>query len=830
MTFREPPKTPGIEDIKAALPVTWVLHLNGEKPAQAKASDVLYTVPWRLDSSPSLACYPSAVGSSFLDRWRDLARRDGGDVLDLIQRLYSVDFPEALERSRQMLSDFQDSDWEPPEPAAPKQDIDITAWGERYHQAESNLETVQDWLSDRDDQVSGLSAEWLFESFGVKWYDGALQVPYIDKDGLPWPGKRRPPGSKMLSLSGTSFTFLYGEHLLKPGPVILCEGETDVWTAAQRMPRLSALGLPTGAGSSPERFADRYLWTGRRVLIAFDNDEAGRSAAQRWGDWLLAQDAMVEILHLPSDKDLSEVADPSGLPSRPYQAPIPGLVASPKGYLSERTKAKDLVSDFVVTPLRVMRSPMGGASYEVSVGASPEPQNLLERDLSSAKHLSAWAHSRDRNWFGNERDLSTLRSILRSEASFVPQEEASDVVGLYLDHIVWPKGCFGEREIRYIPQGANVNIDIRIGDPAETASAARLLSLLLAFDDPEIVHPILAWSAVAPLRSRFDRFPILNISGASGSGKTTAAETLIPALTGSHSFQTLTSTTPHAVESVISTSNGFPVMFDEYRSGARPESLTRLEQIARDAYNKIPSRKGGGENWETIKEIRTEAPIVVIGEQSVVETSHVERMILVRVQRRDRSPENLSALEEIKTLISAESDLAAVYLHWLVQSRQPHRIPDPPAERIDYNLRILEYGWRLLSRFAQSIGQSLPEPSLAHVEEQAREAMTHNPLLEALQWAAGDAQAALNVWAQEQWVNVNVSGFLADVKRAGVFTLPGYTTTTIHKLLEETFGAHKSKAVNPQDRTQKQKRVRRFPRALLESDHDRPADSTPRSD
>ena len=804
--------------LKADLPVTYVLHARGKEPSGAQGSDVLYQVPWRSDSTPSLACYPSGKDSEFLDRWRDLARREGGDIFDLICRLDDCEFPEALDSAEEMLAQMRASDWRAPVPPSPKQAIDADAWAARHAEAPENLETIRDWLAERDDQISLIDHQWLHDKFGVKWYDGALQVPYIDMNQDLHPGKRRPPNSKMLSLPGSTFNFLYGEHLLKPGPVILCEGETDVWTAAQRLPQFSALGLPTGAGSSPDRHAQRYEWTHRRVILAFDSDEAGRDAAKAWGNHLLLLDAQVEILRLPEGRDLSEVVDLSDLSSQPYRAPMSGLVKTPKGYLREKSKAP--ASDFVVTPLRVMRSPRGGASYEVTVGLNPKPEPLLKDDLSTNKRLQAWAHERDLNWLGNDTDLATLRSMLRSEASFIPQEEASDVVGLYRGHLVWAEGCYGERQIRYVPSGVHAPMDIRLPKVSSDSRPQDILQMILQLDRPEVIHPMLAWSAVAPVRQLFDRFPILNVSGVSGSGKTTVTEAVIPALTGSHSFQTLTSTTPFAVEAVVHTTNAFPVIFDEYRSGARPESLARLDQLARDAYTMTPSRKAGGDNWETIREIRTAAPIVIIGEQSMVEVSHIERMILVRITRTEHTEENRQALETLKTLLSDGSVLASSYLNWLMlrTASEGHAIPDPPASRIDYNLAVLHYGWSLLQRYALPFDLTLPEPSFEMVETQAREAATHNPLQEALLWAMGDRNASLNVWKAGKYgmVYVNVGGFLADVKRAGVFTLPGYTTRTIQDLLKDQYGASRTKAESPME-PGRQKRVWSFHSALLES-------------
>ena len=77
------PELAGIDEIKARMPVTYVLHKAGHAPQTAKGRDLLYLTPWRQDSNPSLACYPEE-DDGIVDRWRDMARTEGGDILDLI--------------------------------------------------------------------------------------------------------------------------------------------------------------------------------------------------------------------------------------------------------------------------------------------------------------------------------------------------------------------------------------------------------------------------------------------------------------------------------------------------------------------------------------------------------------------------------------------------------------------------------------------------------------------------------------------------------------------------------------------------------------------------
>jgi hypothetical protein len=77
------------------------------------------------------------------------------------------------------------------------------------------------------------------------------------------------------------------------------------------------LGLPTGAGTRPEKFAS-YLQK-REVVLAFDGDAAGRAAIRAWHPALLQQGCTVRVIPMPDGADLARSGDLSWVsgPTRP---------------------------------------------------------------------------------------------------------------------------------------------------------------------------------------------------------------------------------------------------------------------------------------------------------------------------------------------------------------------------------------------------------------------------------------------------------------------------------------------------------------------------------
>jgi len=790
-----------LDEIKAQLPVTYVLHKTGHEPEDRKGRDLLYLTPWRQDSNPSLACYPNE-DDGIVDRWKDMARKDGGDVLDLIGMLdkRASTFNKRFDLAKRLFAAYLEDDWEAPQPLPSKGRFDIEA--ARAEMNEWTLSTTTGfaaWLRDREDYLSLVTPRWLYEMFGVVRLNGEIKAPYGDT-GLY---KYRKPGEKFQSPSGTRgmWDFFYGEHLDDGRPVVLCEGETDVWSGTHATQDFVFLGLPTGAGTRPEKMQSRL--TDRRVLIAFDQDGAGRDASILWANFL-ARNNQVEVVPLAAGQDLSEVANIPAIlkQARPFERELPGISNMDGRYYRQTKDGNNgaVISDFELTPLRVLHSIEGGLSYEVTDGR--QTHLLLSADLLTKNSFHRWAHERGMVWSGNDTDVSLLASRLKSRSIFCPSETAADIAGLHEGHVVWDGGSIGDRPVRYVPNSVKVNLDIRLTDGKVDA---RTIYAMREMNDHAITDPIMAWTAAAPFRALLPQFPTLNVAGTSGSGKTTTIQAIIPTLTGSHIFQTLSSSTPYAVESIINSTNGFPVVFDEYRPGARDASLLRLEQLARDAYDGQPSAKSaGGDKWNELAYIRTLAPIVIAGEQSITEISHAERMVLVHITRPEvRDPRHLRALNHV--LSHQDGTLAHAFLSTVVDSVQsgerlhhePQGSTDLP-DRVRYNLGILDLGWRILNDFLRSHGMdTLEDPDWTGIIATTVGVTDTNPTIEALHWAVADEYASRNVWIHDDELMVNVTGFVSDVRKTGVITLPGNNAKTISDQLQSDYGAFSSNRKPP---------------------------------
>ncbi|WP_422926978.1 DNA primase [Singulisphaera sp. PoT] len=284
----------------------------------------------------------------------------GGDIFDFVKEYERVDFPEAL----RMLADragvtLEESDGGAGSRGPSKSDlVAVNSWAERVfaealgkssearaYVAERGLtqESIErfrlgyasesrDWLSSRA-RREGFGAE-LLERAGLvvvskevpgsshERFRGRLIFPIRDSRGrtLGFGGRILPSTEKALAAQGkraakylnTAETVLFQKRKLlfaadlakaaarEAGWVAVVEGYTDVIAAHQ-------VGLKNVVGTLGTALGDDHVMSLRqladRVVLVFDGDEAGQSAADRSLEFFLGHEVDVRVLTLPSGLD-----------------------------------------------------------------------------------------------------------------------------------------------------------------------------------------------------------------------------------------------------------------------------------------------------------------------------------------------------------------------------------------------------------------------------------------------------------------------------------------------------------------------------------------------
>lgn len=733
--------------------------------------------PFHQDSNPSFSVYRGQDGK---ERWGCFACSIGGDVLDLIRQFDSSEslLRSHIEEASDLLEELDESDWQAPEikerESISPEDIEQTV-------TDSQLSPDLDMLGEFiEHKRYPFSPEWWTEEFGVGTEHSPqrrLVVPVYNRGSLFTYKSWYKPEGRRITAGGTVFgsDILYAprEEDDISLPAWICEGESDVWSTWFRLKgRVYPYGVLAGAGTKPallERFKRRT------VYLAFDGDPAGIKGSRVWAEALAGVADRVLIVPIAPGKDVASTLDIQHAMDRarpPVSRPT-GIMEGPTGYFRPGESASP-ISNWTFEAHRELKSE-AGSFYEGQINPGGQTAVLSSADLSNRRKLIQWAQKQGRAWYGSDRDAQLLSGIIQSDASYIPSGEIVETAGLYRRQYVWPGGMIGADYLRYSPPV----IDAHIGGLlhlSEKDYDKTEISLLRDTQRGSTADPILAWLVASLYRPCFGAFPILVLTGTYGSGKTTTTELLVRRITGSHIQATMTVTSPHALSALIASTNAFPVHLDEYRRGARQDTMETARQLFRDAYTMQKSHKGGmSENVSELGTITPSAPIIVSGEDTFNEGSLSDRMVFVRMNKRKHNYQVFNELQRRE-----ESGLPRALLEYAYDRMKdpefitwlnvPEHAPAELSSRQKANFSVLQKGWRIVDDFC---GGELGDPNLTEVLEEWHRSNNKNPLdrslADALSASGGEPTG---VTKQGDDVLVNLSVFMNYLRRNHV-SLPG---------------------------------------------------------
>lgn len=683
--------------IKESVSLAGIVMSLGTDLSLEMNGDYTGLCPFHNDTNPSFSVYVGESGQKF-QCWSCGAY---GDVFDFVQKLNGCTFGDAKSTVLQL----RDTGTLPDAPVSvTKRKAEPKKLEKMLNRSKGFNGILPELIVQRSINVP---MAFIREEFGVTDDNAYVYIPHYSKDGevvglkkrwhLDWTPTAE-PGSDLSNLYGG-----WREHGRED--VVLCEGESDTWFLAYllRDKPIDVLGLPHGVCPPTTEWIGQLQ--GRTVTLLFDADPAGRGAITSWIK--LADTLSLKVAILPDGSDatsagedivlsaLAEAREWSGTSNLPVQVSDGKYVHN-----NPTTGNITVLSDFVfdIKRLVVMND---NVIFEVEVPGKSERQFLSGDDLTSVNRMRNWTTKRLLSWKGTDRNIADLVELLKAQSIIVPQVKGVDVIGLHGDVFVLPDKCLGSSGWGYVPPENDAHlIDfLHIEDePWDT----EILKYLTALHAPQVITPVLGWIAAAPFRSLFEQFPILSVTGGSGWGKTTILHTILKSFGfWTKSPPTLTGSTPHAILSYASSTNAFPIWFDEFRPGARMDARMTLEQVIRDAFDGS-SRISGGmyESRMRIKAMPASAPLIVSGEDAFTETSHVERMVMVDMPTGGK---NVKAW--VDSTRCRVGGLGYAYLTWSLDQLRTGQLPTLPKipDRPEHSLAIAAWGYSILSDFCESV-------------------------------------------------------------------------------------------------------------------------------
>lgn len=195
---------------------------------------------------------------------------------------------------------------------------------------------------------------------------------------------------------------------------------------------------------------------------------------------------------------------------------------------------------------------------------------------------------------------------------------------------------------------------------------AKVIDALLRFNEPYAVANLLGWFVSAFHRQvyhhLFSQFPLLQLVGQSGAGKTTTVGHLLRLHYHLSSPLVLQadSSTKFAIQSAVQSSASIPVVLDEFKPRQfGTGKYASMMQMFRSSYSAQTIAKGGmstelQSNWKDITLLAFSAPIVFLTEALETETALLERCVSAELTKAA-----LTGREAANALLQAESSVIA---------------------------------------------------------------------------------------------------------------------------------------------------------------------------
>ena len=782
------------------------------QPAIVGKLRLSYCSPFREDSNPSLDVFRNQR-----NEWRvgDFAEGFQGSAIDLIMRFkpdWSTDQAMDLARVLYATQLTSDVDYTAPEvmgrefhwPNPKHDDHSARIWHYHYSKSHPCLPPVGFLRSEF--AVHIMPNEMVFAPYYDK-YGNIIGYKTLSRSG----GKRAGVGSKM-ALYATRDALRRLEMI--DGPVIMCEGESDTWVMEYLYGSdYVVVGFP-GANQNVQEILGVYdsdVWLERDVSIVFDGDAAGTSGRFQVADWLHQRGACVTLTPLPDDKDVADMQeedirdlfDKWQMPFGEAQK-VTRVGNIYRRLTNDNAQGAELTNWSIDIDRFLIGESEDAWAIEGTMAPTGRKVHLTSLEFRSVQKLIDWSQKHARQFFGNTTDAQKLGSYLLDEATLKPVGRMTSRVGLHRGDFVWSNGSIGDQSWKYIPKDSGLPLnDSHTSLPQQTSQKTfESLKLLTELHLPEVTMPILSWLATTPLRTLFKEYPILHLSGTSGCGKTTLTHTFVYIFSGSKINSNLTTTTPYAISAHFMASNGFPIWFDEYRPGARDDAKKTLDKLLRDTYTGQISTKGSmNSNRAEVTQILTDTPVIVTGEDTLSEKSHIDRSVLINIPMEGKNPKAMEYFD-------FESPIALNYLSWLHRNYLTYEVKLPEIDlpsditgRQRNNFKILQLGYNLLSDYVNELKEELgfdwqlPPKSWDLILTDARTAKDENPIIELIRWAYESDEKAVFPLEDDSKIGISTVELMRiqNAPWGPKLPLPFEKHTAFGRWLEDHLGASKER-------------------------------------
>jgi twinkle protein len=534
---------------------------------------------------------------------------------------------------------------------------------------------------------------------------GVMMIPITDGENVIGIKYRQIYGHKKCwCKSGSQLTRLINwQHVDPTGQrVVIVEGEIDLASVLEAgYPWV--VSLPNGASNLKAiEHMKSWLATANTVILAFDNDKAGKQATERAIN-MLAGTVDVAVVNLGENKDFNEMLVNEGVDA------IKRAINSATKHIAE--------DEFFVEENCYWRRTKTGVKKMTSfwldiLGYS---QHVIKCDVHYSQGLESQTVHIPRASISNKTEIA---GILGGDI-MCSATELAQLVNWLVDS-AFDKGLqcqaidyYGIHETQegmqyYTPEDKVVcdrqDMVYATYNPYQYRAGQYSMpdDILKLRSDPIQSLLLLAWWA-GRLYHLDDSYPILELVGTTSSGKSEIMEFMCRLGQGKYeNICTFDNLTPHQIRSMAGCSNVTPFCIDEIKFTGKVamQKASDLSGLIRSVYDNKPLRKGN--LTQKLDVYYTKTPLILSGESRIEDSSVQNRMISAMLSKENKSEKGI--FEKLKKTDTLER-LGATLIKRRLQNpdlpRNYNLIADVSDDRQYYNISCVIDGMDAVAEFIE---------------------------------------------------------------------------------------------------------------------------------
>jgi hypothetical protein len=365
----------------------------------------------------------------------------------------------------------------------------------------------------------------------------------------------------------------------------------------------------------------------------------------------------------------------------------------------------------------------------------PFTRGAFNRVDSMTKQLPAMAWQ----WLGSDKDVRRLLAVLMDElrAQGLPKRRGTPVIGIHGEEFVGPSqtmtthGILPPDEARMVwlpTQRVHPKVGFTWSQDDEVSTILReFVDLFSQINTEDVIYPVLGWYVACFLKQRMleeerVRFPILNIFGTRGSGKTSLITGVMqPLVCYVDPVAWDFNSTKFVMLSLLGSTNSVPVSFAEYRrSSATNDNLERYVRLTYDL-----GEDSRGKPDQTTQNYPLIAPFTIDGEDSIADPACMERLIQVTMHP-ETIAEGTAAYTSFQILRELPLGIIGTRLvAWLLDYEPKYSdslelmkasFPATLPDRVRRNLAVVTVGLQAFSGFCEMLEVDFPKVDTAFVQ------------------------------------------------------------------------------------------------------------------